>query len=165
MKKMESLLAGLADQFLNIRERRYVPDMQTQQMERIGIYSLEDVLPYIVASKRDVNSKRVYDGNLVNVHSLRLQLFKSKGVECIICGIKGSFFSLERPLHCKQLPKVYHFNLYALEDGGSIHNPLTWRLITQDHIIPKSKGGKDNLSNLQVMCTVCNCEKDNKIIT
>jgi len=139
--------------------------MQTQQMERIGIYSLEDVLPYIVASKRDVNSKRVYDGNLVNVHSLRLQLFKSKGVECIICGIKGSFFSLERPLHCKQLPKVYHFNLYALEDGGSIHNPLTWRLITQDHIIPKSKGGKDNLSNLQVMCTVCNCEKDNKIIT
>jgi len=36
--------------------------------------------------------------------------------------------------------------------------------ITIDHIIPKSKGGKNNHENLQVMCESCNTKKGNKII-
>lgn len=37
-------------------------------------------------------------------------------------------------------------------------------LMTKDHIIPKSKGGKNNLSNYQPMCCICNKQKDNNII-
>ena len=36
--------------------------------------------------------------------------------------------------------------------------------ITKDHIIPKSKGGRDNLENLQVMCFDCNFKKSNALI-
>ena len=36
--------------------------------------------------------------------------------------------------------------------------------MTKDHIIPKSKGGKDSLKNLQPMCIRCNEAKGSKII-
>jgi len=32
-------------------------------------------------------------------------------------------------------------------------------LMTKDHIIPKSKGGKNTLKKYQTMCTHCNCRK------
>jgi len=35
--------------------------------------------------------------------------------------------------------------------------------LTIDHRIPKSKGGTDNLSNLQSMCDPCNQEKADKL--
>jgi 5-methylcytosine-specific restriction endonuclease McrA len=36
-------------------------------------------------------------------------------------------------------------------------------LMTVDHRIPKSKGGSDDLSNLQTMCHSCNHKKGSKI--
>jgi 5-methylcytosine-specific restriction endonuclease McrA len=30
---------------------------------------------------------------------------------------------------------------------------------TKDHIVPKSKGGKDMLSNTQTICVICNTKK------
>jgi 5-methylcytosine-specific restriction endonuclease McrA len=34
-------------------------------------------------------------------------------------------------------------------------------LMTQDHIMPRSKGGANRLENLQTMCCVCNNRKGN----
>ena len=100
--------------------------------------------------KNRKNKVRVeINGEVVNLSSLRLLCFKEKGLECITCGIKGSFLALERG------PKdsFYHLNLYAVDsDGDEI-------LMTKDHRIPKCKDGPDHIDNMQTMCTICNGEK------
>ena len=44
--------------------------------------------------------------------------------------------------------------MYGVKNGEEV-------LFTKDHIIPKSKGGKNHISNYQTMCEPCNSEKGN----
>jgi len=46
-----------------------------------------------------------------------------------------------------------HLDLYGIDKDGDLH------MITIDHIKPKSKGGKNHVSNYQPMCMVCNSVK------
>ena len=118
--------------------------------DRSPIFYYPDyILPHIQTAKRKIN----LDGDLVKVYSLRLRTFKHKGLACVTCGIVGSFFVKERNHKGKSCNGSFHLNLYALtNDNEEV-------LMTKDHIIPKSKGGRDTLSNLQTMCYDCNQEK------
>lgn len=92
-------------------------------------------------------------GEKIFTFSDRYKVFFTKGYKCVKCGLEGSFFALE-----KSTPEDgrYHLNLYAKKDGEEI-------LMTKDHIIPRSRGGKNSIDNYQTMCTICNCKKGNKI--
>lgn len=97
-------------------------------------------------------------GHRVKMWSKRYENFKENGIRCVHCGIKGQYFRLE----CNGSDHVegkntWHFNLYALDENG---NEV---LMTKDHIIPKSKGGSNNINNLQPMCSQCNSKKADKL--
>jgi len=75
----------------------------------------------------------------------RLKVFFNKGCKCVSCDKTGTRLILGR--------------------GG---NNLHWDVytsdlipITVDHIIPKSKGGGEELENKQPMCHFCNSTKGN----
>jgi len=65
-------------------------------------------------------------------------------------GIEGKFFALEQN---GMDNNRFHFNLYALDENG---NEV---LMTKDHIVPSSEGGKNVIDNLQTMCIICNNKK------
>lgn len=91
----------------------------------------------------------------ININSLRLQCFK-KSRRCIKCGLEGTIISVDT-FTSKSDRDSTHFNLYAIFEGKT-------RLMTKDHIIPKSKGGANHLDNLQTMCDQCNHRKGDNII-
>lgn len=124
----------------------------------LDLYTVVDVIPVEeVFAKIDYHvenrtkGKAEYNGNKFNVKSIRLAVFRNKGLQCAHCDRVGDHFNLEYHTHAKGDNANPHLNLYSA-DG---------MLFTKDHILPKSKGGKDTLSNLQTMCFECNTLKGN----
>lgn len=85
----------------------------------------------------------------VNRMSQRLRLFqrvwKEHGeIRCTTCGRVATHFNYE----CTVGTDVPHLNLYS---GDMV--------MTKDHIIPSSQGGRNTMDNYQVMCKHCNLVK------
>ena len=92
----------------------------------------------------------------------RLQCFAQRGCVCVKCGLVGTELRKElwpddhRPPSAERSGQI-HVDLYAYNARGDRV------LMTVDHIMPKSKGGKNELSNYQPMCAPCNHKKGNKL--
>lgn len=140
--------------------------------ERKGVFKPEQILQFVVmpdelkkvkkgfkrgSPEFKSRTEREYKGQMIKMYSQRYQTFKETGSTCVRCGLKGAFFALETHRYNSGF-KRYHFNLYGIDDDGKEI------LITKDHIIPKARGGKDQLSNYQTMCSVCNLEKGSKCL-
>lgn len=127
---------------------------RTLALTRVGIFPTEEVLPLIeeVTSKTKIE----FHGHIVSVGSVRMRMFLHQGLECVVCGKTGEYFAMEKHTNDKD----YHFNLYAVDRSeDSIGSE---KLMTKDHIIPRSKGGGNGISNMQPMCADCNSEKGNE---
>jgi len=117
-----------------------------------GTVDIEDVFAAMDANPP--RTKYMYiDGNRYNAKSQRYILFKSKGTDCVSCGLVGRYFRKER--HPTDIH--FHLNLYGIDHLG--HEVL----ITKDHIVPRAQKGGNNLNNYQTMCTVCNMHKADKV--
>lgn len=121
-------------------------------------YSVKDILKIVRTKKTIINqtiNKKEYviiNGRRCKITSQRLELF-AKSLTCVKCGAVGGFFSLERT----KRDTNPHLNLYFKNDEGD------FVMMTKDHIVPKSKGGKDWMSNYQTMCYPCNQAKGSNI--
>ena len=75
-----------------------------------------------------------------------LDLFQKKGIKCA------------NP-NCKR--EGYYITLSVTSAGTLVYHLLSKDLVlmTKDHIIPKSKGGIECITNYQPMCLKCNQEK------
>lgn len=128
--------------------------LENNNLEDISKCSVESILQVIGNKKGWIfveNNTKIDLPNLffVKLNTLRLQCF-AKSLSCILCGIKGEYFLLQRLKGSNETP---HLNLYAVNSEGERV------LMTKDHLVPKSKGGKDTLDNLNTMCFPCNVLK------
>lgn len=85
----------------------------------------------------------------VKKNSQRYVLFKTKGMKCVVCKKTANCAFLEANVDGERP----HVNFYLRRPG------MKDLLFTKDHILPKSKGGKNRQDNYQPMCQECNCRK------
>lgn len=86
-----------------------------------------------------------------HVNSIRYEnVLNAKSFKCVACEREIITARLEKSLYDVNNENMYHWNFYA-KDGT---------MMTCDHIVPRSKGGSDDVENLQIMCALCNCAKD-----
>lgn len=71
--------------------------------------------------------------------------------KCVVCGLEGNAVLLELPSAENSAPslKLYHVSEKELV------------MMTVDHVLPDSYGGKYHKSNFQTMCNECNRKKQN----
>lgn len=122
-------------------------------MIRHSVVLLEPVLTQLEMHRHlenDLKYRVPINGEPVKITSLRLRTFLTKGLTCAHCGLRASFFAIERNKGSRD--PIYHLNLYGIDDGKEI-------LFTQDHIVARSQGGADSLSNSQTLCSKCNTLK------
>lgn len=115
-------------------------------MSRHGTFPVPLVLLLVGKGDRQIGGFRV------KMDSARLHTFK-ESVVCVYCGVRGDHFVLERDVRCAEHPPDRaHFNLYATVGGREV-------LMTRDHIVPLSKGGRNHPRNQVTACCSCNQAK------
>lgn len=116
---------------------------------RFGKLKIDEVIPLIQREKDNKRVKKIFFGEEVGVDTIKLNVFKAKGIICAGCGLIGSFFAVEEPKDkCASVINLYGINTYGEEI-----------IFTVDHIITKRDGGSNKLENLQTMCINCNRKK------
>lgn len=141
-------------------------------MITLARFKTEQIMPFIGMDKPSIQ----LNGFNVKTSSTRLECFKRQQ-KCTTCECRGSVWLLQSHVmvvihrtncfisncewcchhpHIKHQVEAPHLNFYHVGKHGGL------MLMTQDHIIPRSRGGSNKIDNLQTMCLRCNQWKANK---
>lgn len=120
----------------------------SERYDRFAKFAIEDVLPFIPEDRHTfsylIGGEPVEKD--VRMGGYRMSLWL-RGTDCVCCGLKGTHIWLEQNTSGV---RPAHFNLYGLD------NDKNEVMLTTDHILAKSKGGKNDPDNLQLLCSRCN---------
>ena len=118
--------------------------------ERLGTVPVEQVMKAIAKGE-----SFEYEGIQCSTSGNRLLTYHRYGMKCCVpgCTAHGQYFAIEKAANDRD--SKYHLNLYCMLNGQEV-------MMTSDHRIPKSRGGRDSLDNRQPMCYKHNAEKGNQ---
>ena len=103
-----------------------------------GLQLMRDVLENMRGE-----AKWMVEGFRVKRDFDRFAALESCALYCFKCGVKATHFVIER--HRNNVGWPYNLNVYA--EG---------KMLTWDHILPKSHGGSDDPINARCACAKCN---------
>lgn len=83
--------------------------------------------------------------------SVRRMVMRRGGFRCAVCGLGGWE---------KRNPRSHHSQTVSF----TFPTAIVGVFLSIDHIVPRAKGGTSDISNLRVLCTVCNTRKGTKLI-
>jgi len=149
---------------INDKKQRDKTGIEWNETHKKHVYDRHSILPISYLSKLIGLTKPMtlctINGVLVKISSSRHEVFNQRQ-SCVTCGVHGMYLAIERSWRSAKMPKhveqTYHINMYGINNQG---NEV---LMTKDHIIPKSKGGRNHIDNYVTMCTKCNTKKGNKL--
>lgn len=139
----------------NIKEVNY-RNSSTETYIRNSYWKI-NVVMNIIKKNKFKNKFYKFEGGKIRISTLKNNLFvqnydKNKVCKCDICGLEAKYAVLEKTKENKT--DIYHFNLYTIDKDTK--QEIIFNI---DHIKPVSKGGTNELTNLQLTCVVCNSKK------
>lgn len=117
----------------------------------------EKVIDYISLEEYLNFLKKSYISKIFNKKTrrnfFRYKMFKKFGFKCQHCSAIGI-----EVLKIKDINEGEVYKVITIDNEGNEN------FLTIDHIIPKSKNGKNNIKNVQPLCYTCNNKKGNLIL-
>lgn len=126
----------------------------TVSMIRYGILHPDTVFGHLGKVGQSTGGEKYVKWTMCGVDTMttpkRIFSFENQR-KCVCCGREGNAFFIERHVNDTQFQ---YLNLYAI-----LPNEIV--LMTVDHILPDSMGGRYDDANFQTMCRPCNQSKKN----
>lgn len=123
------------------------------RIERAAIVPLSH--PSVLRLTHGCGQVRMHD-MLVKSPAVKMQVFARDRYRCVSCDARAEYFAVERDAD-NRMHAFFTLQLYARNASGQTV------VMTLDHVLPRARGGSDDIGNLQSMCRPCNQAKADRI--